>query len=116
MDALFEHEKDGDLVEHRCPVRERDRVCRHAKELGQRVEAPDLCPRGQREFRRPEREMTDLGEFDGKVGVEDVFGALPLLCRRRELALLDLVLVKVPDLADDDPRDASAKVEELRPC
>ena len=44
---------------------------------------------------------------------EHILCALPLLCGRRHLSLLQLPLSKVGRLVDDDPRDASPEVEEF---
>lgn len=59
MPGIFKNEKDGNLVSHGLPGWKRD-ACGHAEKVSSWVEEPDLR------------------KFDGEVGEEDEFGALPL--------------------------------------
>ena len=59
VERVLEHEKEGDLGGHEGDGREGDLVRGHAKVAADRVE------------------QVDEGEFAGKVGEEDDFGALP---------------------------------------
>jgi len=56
---------------------------------------------------------TYQGELYGKVRKKHTLRALPLILGRRELVWLKLPPTKVRDGVDDDPRDATPKVDNL---
>ena len=53
------------------------------------------------------------GELNHEVGEEDLLSAFPLLRRCRDLVRLQLPPVEVRDGVDDNPRDATAEVDNL---
>jgi hypothetical protein len=57
---------------------------------------------------------THQRSLDGKVREQDLFRALPLLRRRRNLVRLELPFTEVRDGVDDDPGDAAAEVDSLK--
>ncbi len=69
MVHVLKDEEEGDLGEHEGDRRERDLVGGHAEVATDRVEGEDQ------------------GEFDGEVGDEDDFDALPDLCGSDVLVL-----------------------------
>lgn len=96
VERVLEDEEEGDLSEHERNRGERNLVGRHAKVAADRVEEVD-----QRKLACEVRE-------------ENVLGASPNLLLGDVLVLLQLPLVEVGDRVDDEPRDAAAKVDDLR--
>ena len=94
MPSILQYEKDADMEEHSRPMGERN-ASFHSAEFGRGVEEPDL------------------GQLDGEVGEEDEFRAVPLLGGGGDFLPLNLVLVEVGDLADYDPGNAAAEVDDL---
>jgi hypothetical protein len=95
MEHVLEEKEEEQLRQLCLPGREGDLPGGHADRLGDGVEEPD--GRG----------------LDGEVGEEDLFGALPLLLRSRDFTRLELPPPEVRDGVDDDPGDATTKVDDL---
>lgn len=95
VESVLEHKEKGNLSEHKRKRGEWDFISRH----------PEITTDGVEEV--------DEGEFAGKVGQKDVFGASPDLGTGDFLLLLQLPFVEVWDRVDDKPWDASTKVYDL---
>ncbi|KAI3476992.1 hypothetical protein L1887_61422 [Cichorium endivia] len=95
VEGILKQEEEPDLPCDLGPVREGHLVRRQAKVLADGVERPDLR------------------QLYGKVRQQHVLGALPLLLRGGYLVVLQLVLAHARHGVDDDPRDRTAKVDEL---
>ncbi len=92
--CILQHEEDADMEEHCGPGRERN-ASLHSAVLGHGVKQPDLR------------------KLDGKMGEEDELRAVPLLGDGGDLLPLDLVFVKVWDLANNHPGNATTEVDQF---
>lgn len=130
MPGVFEDEEEGDLGDDDGPGWEGDGMRSQAKVFSHRMESPDLNEQydqqyGQyqhhavthvcRSFHRDRTSATrtHLGQLDGEMTQEHGLGALPHLGVRRHLGRLKLVLPEHGHLVDDDPGNASSKVDDL---
>jgi hypothetical protein len=95
VENVFEHEEEEHLGNDCLPAREGHLPCLHAKELGHGVEEPDD------------------GELDCEVAEQDLLSTSPLLSQCRHLVGLQLPPAEVRDGVDDDPRNGTAKVDNL---
>ena len=62
----------------------------------------------------PQRATTDTGEFDSKVGEQNLLRAFPLFLWRRYFGRLKLPLAEVRNSVDYNPRYTTTKVYELQ--
>ena len=92
--GILHGEDDGDLYSHFPQRRERNAVV-HTKVCGDGVEEPNL------------------GQLSREVADEDDGSTVPLLLERRNLLVLNLVLVEIGDLVGDNERQASTEVDNL---
>lgn len=115
VEHVLEEEEESNLARHELPAGEGHLPCRHANGLSQWVEQPNLRRNQPHESRTYSR-TTYRGELDGEVREEDLLGALPLLLRSGHLCRLELPLAEIGDGVDNDPWDATPKVDELHVC
>lgn len=95
VERVLKDEEESDLPCHLEVARKWHLVGRETEVFANRVEAPDL------------------GELDGEVTEKDETSAAPLLRSARDLGGLELVLAHRGHRVNNDPRDRTAKVDNL---
>lgn len=95
VEEVLKDEEECNLRSNGAQGRQGNLVGRHAESLSQGMEQPNG------------------GELDSEMREQDTLGTFPLLSSRRNLGGLKFPFPEVGDSVDDDPRNATTKVDNL---
>jgi hypothetical protein len=114
VEEILEEKEEENLRSHGGERGEGNMVCFHAQTFSSGVKQPYLNEKLSIRQIRIIIIPAYQGQFNREMGVQNELGTLPLLLGRRDLIRLELPFAKIRHGINNNPGNASTKVDDLR--